>query len=989
MLVAMAASAAIAFSADDRIVLRNGQVCRELTFDGQVWRTTRFARADETDELRVRSDEFHMLFMDDAELSIDQYAAEARPERLEEGDVTRIVIRYVPRKGIALPTNAPSRVTVTYRLSDEPYLRKDLVLEMAEGQTIDRLEVERFVTSSPASRGGRGEPVFLGKAWFVGVEYPAFYSRHTDGNTPAAYSGPYDRLGNYSFIDLEGRDVAKRPRPGLVRLMHFPGYAKKGDDGKWRIVGKTAVAGVGRLDDPQELVFLDYLNIIRRPVRTFVHYNNWYDGQGKRLSIDNFVNRTFLTFKENLDPYGVRIDAMVPDNGWQNRGSSVYEPNPRQFPKGMDDFEALGKALRDAGTNLGLWMALNGYSSNINWGKTQGYHEAVRNRHFSRFMRYYSIVEEKYNRKIRERLVDLIRRGGIMYIKHDFNEMCDTGAGRGHLPTDRHGHEASVDAELGLLALERRVNPEIYQNITNWIWFSPWWLQHGNNLWMLAGDHGVNRNWPSLSTRKMAITYRDAHLFRAWGSPATRPLVPISHLMTHGIIFADRCRVEQPGDTLRDWADYVVMYYARGLQLKEWYITPSMMTPERWRVLGQATRWSEENVETLANSVYVGGRADRGEVYGYVCWRDDRGILTLRNPSPAEGALDVPFDKSVWYRGERDVPFRARVIYPYQDDHPQAFASCKPMHVSVPGYTTLVMQLEAGQPKPTAAEPSTPPIAVEGRTLGQAYAAQLVLPKEAMQRCELVMIIREGTPVVRVDRERVDTLRTNRGRNWRMASVDLAPYLGRTVALDIRPATTTEDLFADEDGRFEAWLLTDRPVPSSPMGKDVRLPYALAHGFRRQTVRLFAETQFSGAPPQTRSLTDKELKSARAAKLRIQTFDVDGPRYGKKSVLLNGQEVISLPRKKRGDTWENHIFPLPVEKLSLLQRENIIRIVHEGRGDKFKVRKLTLAVELPTGQWVRSTTEGQVHTSYEDWAHYEGLVFEDQRQSRPIRLTFR
>src|SRR5215218_1273502 len=224
---------------------------------------------------------------------------------------------------------------------------------MKEGQAIDRLEVERFSAESQASRGGRGEPVFVGNKWFFGVEYPAFYSRHTDGNTPVAYSGPYDRLGNYSFIDLEGHDIDPHPRPGLIRLMHFPGYAKKQSDGSWGIISKTAVSGVGRQGETVELAFLDYLNTIRRPVRSFIHYNNWYDREGKRLTIDNFVNNTFLRFKQNLDPYGVRIDAMVPDDGWQNR-RSVYQPNPDQFPGGMDDLAALSTALGKAGTHLGL-----------------------------------------------------------------------------------------------------------------------------------------------------------------------------------------------------------------------------------------------------------------------------------------------------------------------------------------------------------------------------------------------------------------------------------------------------------------------------------------------------------------------------------------------------------------------------------------------------------------------------------------------------------
>src|SRR5439155_11988071 len=108
-----------------------------------------------------------------------------------------------------------------------------------------------------ATRGGRGEPVFVNNLWFFGVEYPAAYSRHTDGNTPEAHSGSYDLFGNYSRIGLEGHDVDKHPRQGLIRLMHFPGYARS-DGGEWTITSKTAVAGVGKPGDSIELAFEDY-----------------------------------------------------------------------------------------------------------------------------------------------------------------------------------------------------------------------------------------------------------------------------------------------------------------------------------------------------------------------------------------------------------------------------------------------------------------------------------------------------------------------------------------------------------------------------------------------------------------------------------------------------------------------------------------------------------------------------------------------------------
>ena len=144
-------------------------------------------------------------------------------------------------------------------------------------------------------------------------------------------------------------------------------------------------------------------------------------------------------------------------------------------------------------TRMGIWIALNGYSQNIDWGVANGYLEAQRNEWFTRFKRYYSLTDPNYNADLREALAKIIADGDLSYFKHDFNEMCDVGEGRGHLPTDRHGHEANVDAMIDLLAFERECQSDIYQNMTNWIWFSPWWLMHNDCLWMMGSDAGSSQ----------------------------------------------------------------------------------------------------------------------------------------------------------------------------------------------------------------------------------------------------------------------------------------------------------------------------------------------------------------------------------------------------------------------------------------------------------------------------------------------------------------
>jgi len=347
-IIAMALVCGLAASAHadpNVIVLKNAHVLRELRLADGCWRTTRLARADGSDALTVKSDEFHILPLGSKTgWTVADYQAAGPPER---DGATSVRITYRPRK--PLPPAAPTQVAVSYTLDASPYLRKSIVLTMAKGQAVDRLQVERFSTATPASRGGRGEPVFAGDSWFFGLQYPAARNRHSNDYA----SRPYAKFGNYSWIGADGRDEEFAPRPGLITLAHFPGLAKEEGGAQWVIRSKTSVAGVGRKGDTLELAFMDYLATIRRPVRSFVHYNNWYDASGKDLSIPNFVDTLTASFLKNLKPYGVTVHAMVPDNGWQNK-ASIWQPSPRHFPKGMDDLAALGKALAAKGSGPDL-----------------------------------------------------------------------------------------------------------------------------------------------------------------------------------------------------------------------------------------------------------------------------------------------------------------------------------------------------------------------------------------------------------------------------------------------------------------------------------------------------------------------------------------------------------------------------------------------------------------------------------------------------------
>jgi hypothetical protein len=85
--------------------------------------------------------------------------------------------------------------------------------------------------------------------------------------------------------------------------------------------------------------------------------------------------------------------------------------------------------------------------------------------------------------------------------------------------------------------------------------------------------------------------------------------------------------------------------------------------------------------------------------------------------------------------------------------------------------------------------------------------------------------VRSGAPTVLINGTVAQPARTSQGRGWRMESFDLLGLRGRKVEVTLGSPD-------------EAWLVLDRPSAAANADRDPRLPPPVAHGQRRQTVRL-------------------------------------------------------------------------------------------------------------------------------------------------------
>ena len=920
---------------DGFVVLGNAEIRCQWAPLGPTWATLALTRGDDKDAFAIApSEEFTVKLYRGATIRGSDCKWSDPQVATGRGQAS---VTFIARHASGL------QVAIRYWVKgDQPFMRKSLTLTGSSDTVVDELEVEALRADAPTSRGGYGQPVFLDSDWYLGLEYPAGYN-----------------------------DVRATTPPEIV-LHHFPGRAIGAG-----LTSKTAVIGVAPKGLAREIAFNDYLNTVRIQPRSFTQYNSWYDLQGGNLTIPNLLS-TYHKFKTNLlEPYGLKMDAFVPDDGWQNYGS-IWMPDAKRFPEG---FRPLSDGLERDGSHLGIWMPLNGTNLDVEWGRARGCE-------VSDAGRFYCIVGPKYNAEIRRQTEHLIRDGRLNYFKHDFNGLQCSAPGHGHLPDRLHGHEASLDAEIELLAWERHVNPAIFLNITSNVWLSPWWLMYADSIWMCASDNGYERSFPQLSPREWDMSYRDAHFYGVYRRD--KNLVPLSALMTHGIIHGQLCRLGGDQETLREFSDMTVLYYARGVQLKELYITPDMMDKPRWEVLGAATRWAVENAQDLRNTVMIGGDLRRGEPYGYVHWNGEHGIIALRNPAPGAATIRVPFDQSVFYRGKPGLSFHAAVIYPYSNAAPVAWTSGRERAWDVPGCSVMLIDVRRGPAKALGPrEPASPPLAaspkaeVAAESGLRAINLSFQLPAEEMPRCDLYLILRAPGEVdfseVQINGAAAKS-REGTGPGWRLRSFDLRSFTGKTVSVVARLPAAGDRPFSASRARVEAWVIADRPRLTK-LGHTMPVEYAplpISQEFRRDSVRLLEAV--IERKPATEHVNDADLTHLKAARLRLEVFDVNGqPEYADKWITLNGEKLARVPAN-RGElsAWEEAYVDVPAAQVARLVRNNTVTIGNAG-GDCYKVRGLALSLQRSDGTWVATSADDRTYTSVADWAYFEGTAFEGDK----------
>ncbi len=430
-----------------------------------------------------------------------------------------------------------------------------------------------------------------------------------------------------------------------------------------------AVLGVSEPDQTGKW-FFKYLDEKRhRRPAPYLLYNSWYDMPGS-------VNQTGLInsiqgLKDHLsDPYGIKLDAVVIDDGWDNF-SKLWQFHPEKFPQGI---AAVKKSAEAVGAQPGMWFSpAGGYGNRklkrLLWTLGQGYEKNWISANI--IANGFCPAGEKYHQEFQKQIVTATR-AGVSYFKLDNIGAACRVPWHSH-PLPEASQTAVTDALIQTINASHQINPDAFFNITVGTWLSPFWLLWADCVWLGGMDYGFQG--PG-SAREKSITYRDQNIYHYLKQPNLQ--VPFNGLMTHGIIRANS-NFKDPGP-IAEFERDLIMYLGRGVSMWELYISPDLLTDQEWAALAQWINWAKENRAILQNTQMVLGNPNQLEIYGYLHQKDAQALLVLRNPSGQPQSLTLSPTKL----GLKNIS-AASQLYPTASNlNPAGLTiSLKPFQVSV------------------------------------------------------------------------------------------------------------------------------------------------------------------------------------------------------------------------------------------------------------------------------------------------------------------
>lgn len=484
---------------------------------------------------------------------------------------------------------------------------------------------------------------------YILLEHIGIINSKTHFSTPQEdgieLSAVHSALGQPFYIDslFFGCEFPATQNSIVYGIGQVKYYLGKKTEGEFKCP-VTIVGGAksNKMIDVQK-AFYDYIEDIAVPCKFRIQYNSWYDHM---LNIDaENIEKSFLEIEKGLSSNGVApIDAYVIDDGWNDYKADFWSFN-KKFPNKLYDPTELANKLS---SSFGLWLSpRGGYDFQSKFAKRMekkgfGAYNAQSND--------ICVADETYINNLEKFLIKTTKEFNIAYWKLD-------GFCLSPCTNDKHAHITGGENDMYFVTemWERWINvfkklrasfdnggKSMWINMTCYVNPSPWWLQYVNSIWLQkSSDIGFAENIFGQRKVEAEMTYRDSRYYDFYCTRAQQ--FPISHIYNHEPIYGREAKVDY---TDEEFEKYLYFNACRGQALNELYLSPSMMNKTKWRILSNVLQWQKSNFDILKNVMFIGGKPDENNIYGYFGWCENGdGIIALRNPTDEKTSLTLTLNK--------------------------------------------------------------------------------------------------------------------------------------------------------------------------------------------------------------------------------------------------------------------------------------------------------------------------------------------------------
>jgi len=607
----------------------NGHICRVISVEDGVLQTVCIRNGFTGQEFRLQSEEFRLTLDGGKKMLTGKDFKVEDIQDQSDGKLRKVIFALKETKGAI-------RARVIYEISgDDFYVRKHLVVDVGR-RLVNSVDVESFKSRNQfVAGGGFGQPVFFGREFFAGLEYPA----------------GYNETG-------EQRQVC---------LTHYPG--KRGE-----VESKRSVFGVcpDRENERLRKWFLKYIEQNR--ARTVKRFSILYNCPGGNAFMQE---KDYKYYKDCYLRRGLAIDTVYIETGdsWVSPKSLMGEkPENKQKP-------SITLRKKWAAEHLGAGVMLHLNTAGGRWNADHKWFA----KHFDMISeKYYCLADPRVRQGLLNNLLRLIDRYDVKGFSFDWLWWrtaweCGAANHRGHIEGVKYGREAITDSFIEIADALRQRKPDIYL-IDLEVELSPWWLMHVDALW-----------WYGAETRDFKAEHIDGLLYW-WLKDAIYPMSSMWYTDCDWP-YPER-KGQYPAHAL---TDLYMMRYLRGTLAEELWHHPKTLTEDEKDAIAKVIQWGRSHDDILVNgsSRFILGDPLAGEVYGYSHFTEDnRGIVGIVNPrGHCDEKTRIILDEKIGFNRLEGGKYLARIVYPYEEVLAEYFKYGQTLECEVPAGGILVVEL--------------------------------------------------------------------------------------------------------------------------------------------------------------------------------------------------------------------------------------------------------------------------------------------------------